>query len=395
MPEPPRRQGTILVVDDDDVSRMMMESVLRRGGFASILTARSGEEALTILSGITPDCVLLDVVMPGIDGFEVCRHIRATPRTAGVPVIIQTALDGAKDRQNAFRAGATDVLVKPLEAYELIARVSVHTANRMMTARLEEYHHRMEAELEEAQGLMAALPPDTERLEEFRALGIAFNDHLRPSSAIGGDYWTAWPFEDGRVGFFAGDVSGHGVSAALRAFLLHSLLVPPPTFAEDPVLLAAHLDRRIHQAFQGSRHFVAGVIGILDPVDGVLAYVGGGFRDGFIRRADGSSESVPLSGLPFGLVPDMPRSVRVRPLVPGDALVLFSDAVVEIADHPDAPADADAFRLWAMAMIAQENPPLDQLAQRLGDRFAERFGDHVSDDLMILSAAITRPPDMP
>lgn len=388
----PAQQGTILIVDDDDVSRKVMESVLRRGGFTTILTARDGEEALAILQGETPDCVLLDVVMPGIDGFAVCRHIRATPRTAGIPVIIQTALDGVQDRHNAFRAGATDVLVKPIEAYELIARVSVHTANRVLSARFEEYHRRMEAELEEAQSLMTALPPAVESLNEFQSLGVSFNDHLRPSSAIGGDYWTAWPCQDGRIGFFAGDVSGHGVSAALRAFLLHSLLVPPPPFAEDPVRLAAHLDSRINRAFQANGHFVAGVIGILDPWDGVLSYVGGGFRDGFIVREDRKrAESVPLSGMPFGLVATMPRSVTVRSLLPGDALVLFSDAVVEIADHPDAPGDADAFRRWAMGVIADEEPAFDQLASVLGARFAREFGTFVTDDLMILSAAITRP----
>lgn len=388
------KEGLVLIVDDDPVSRLLIESMLRKGGFQDFMVADGGEAALTVMRDRIPNCVVLDVMMPDMDGFEVCRRIRSDPRLSGIPVIIQTALQSRGDREGAFRAGATDVLAKPIEAYELIARVSVHTANRILTARFEDYHRRMESELEEAKVLMAALPPDAAITDELGRLGVRFDAFLRPSSEIGGDYWTAWPLADGRVGFFAGDVSGHGVSAALCAFMLHSLLIPPPVFADSPARLAAHVDRRIHATASKRAQFVAGVVGVIDPAAGSLTYIGGGFRDGFIVRKGPAGQppvldAVPLSGMPFGLVADMPRTLKSLPLASGDVLVLYSDAFVETVGDTAAPRDAQSFRQWAAAAIAQGRPSPDRLGQSLAEWFVAEFGSFVMDDMMILSMHVT------
>ena len=111
--------ATILVVDDVPQNVRLLEAVLAPRGYA-VVTATSGEEALDRLQGV--DLVLLDVVMPGIDGYEVCRRVRSDPRTSFVPVVMVTA-SGEQEKRRAIEAGADDFVAKPFDHEELLARV--------------------------------------------------------------------------------------------------------------------------------------------------------------------------------------------------------------------------------------------------------------------------------
>lgn len=111
---------TILVVDDEVELLEMVQSIFTRAGYTQILTAASGEAALNILKEIQPDIVILDVMMPGMDGFEVLKEIR---RTSKVPVLMLTARGEAEDKFTGFENGADDYLLKPFLPKELLFRV--------------------------------------------------------------------------------------------------------------------------------------------------------------------------------------------------------------------------------------------------------------------------------
>jgi adenylate cyclase len=113
--------GTVLVVDDQDANRRLLEAVLTPRGYL-VRTAASGPEALDSLAAELPDVVLLDIVMPGMDGYEVCRQIRADERTAVLPVVMITA-SGDQEKVRATEAGADDFVAKPFDQAELLARV--------------------------------------------------------------------------------------------------------------------------------------------------------------------------------------------------------------------------------------------------------------------------------
>lgn len=114
--------STILIVDDDVAGQLTLESILDGQGY-TLEFAENGIEALEKISRLSPDIILLDVMMPGMDGFEVCRHIRATPAIAEIPIIILTALDDKKSLMSGLEAGADDYLTKPYDRYELLARL--------------------------------------------------------------------------------------------------------------------------------------------------------------------------------------------------------------------------------------------------------------------------------
>jgi two-component system, sensor histidine kinase and response regulator len=115
-------QGTILIVDDLETNREIMSRMLDRSGYITY-SAKNGQQALDIVIEIQPDLILLDVSMPGMDGFEVCRRIKADQRTEHIAVIFISALSELGDKMRAFEAGAVDYIIKPFQVAEVLARV--------------------------------------------------------------------------------------------------------------------------------------------------------------------------------------------------------------------------------------------------------------------------------
>ena len=118
----PEYSGRVLVVDDIPANVRLLSGILKVAGY-EVVTAGGGEEGLQQVQATSPDVVLLDIMMPDMDGFEVCRRIKANPETSWLPVVIVTALQETADRVAAIEAGADDFLTKPVDEVEVEARV--------------------------------------------------------------------------------------------------------------------------------------------------------------------------------------------------------------------------------------------------------------------------------
>lgn len=118
---------TVLVVDDDELTRQLLESLLEMEGGYRLMFAKDGGEALELAATTPPDVVLLDILMPGIDGFEVCRHLRANPVLRQVPIVLLTGLEGRASRLKGLEAGADEFLNKPVDLVELRTRIRTIT----------------------------------------------------------------------------------------------------------------------------------------------------------------------------------------------------------------------------------------------------------------------------
>jgi class 3 adenylate cyclase len=141
-------QATILIADDLPANRKLLADVLSAKGYG-VVTAESGEEPLDKVRGVKPDLVLLDAVMPGLSGYDVCRGIRADSATSVLPVVMVTALDPGEERVKGIEAGADDFLTKPLNQPELLARVKSLLRIKSLHDQLEESNRTLEQRVRE------------------------------------------------------------------------------------------------------------------------------------------------------------------------------------------------------------------------------------------------------
>lgn len=357
-------QARVLVVDDNRINRHLLLALLERGGIRLVEQAEDGNDGLARLETFQPDLVLLDLMMPHLDGFEMCRRLRADPRWKGLPVLVQSSLNRAEDRARAFAAGATDYVTKPINGVELLARVRIHIQKRTLLRDLERYHARAQSELALARSMQERLMPGPARLAELHAAtGVSIDAHFAPSSELGGDFWGMRPLPDGRIAVHLVDFSGHGVGAALNTFRLHAICQQLTPLRAEPVEFLAAVNTRLC-ALLPSGQFATMLAGVIDTAAGVFQYASAG---GTAPMVWGPGDAEPRlgdgTGLPLGLLASMRHELRSLPLPPGGRLFLYSDAAIEIP-HGDDVLDESG------------------LAAMVGRRMAERDGARFLDGLL-------------
>lgn len=139
----PPQKGNLLIVDDNPNNLRLLMEILTAQGYR-VRLAKDGSRALTLAQLELPELILLDIMMPGMDGFEVCRQLKADEKTRDVPVIFISALDATFDKVKAFEVGGVDFVTKPLKSEEVLARVRTHLSLHRLQLRLEKQNAQLE-----------------------------------------------------------------------------------------------------------------------------------------------------------------------------------------------------------------------------------------------------------
>ncbi len=155
--KPETSRGVILIVDDIPTNLRIVADTLNTKNLR-VSIATSGEQALGIVEKIEPDVILMDVVMPGIDGFETCRRLQMNETTRAIPVIFMTALDDMDNVMRGFDVGGVDYIYKPVRLKELLARVETHLRLRRMQKELETQNIQLQEALVNVKTLKGLLP---------------------------------------------------------------------------------------------------------------------------------------------------------------------------------------------------------------------------------------------
>lgn len=337
----------VLVVDDNRVNRHLLMALLERGGVRHVEMAEDGNDALDRLERFRPDLILLDLMMPNLDGFEMCRRLRAMPQWRDLPVLVQSSLNRPEDRARAFSVGATDYVAKPLNATELLSRVQIHLQNRALLGDLRLFRQRTETELALARKMQERLMPTPERLAELAGTGVRIDAHFAPSSELGGDFWDLRRDGNGRLIVHLVDFSGHGVGAALNTFRLHAITQQMDFAAFDPSAFLTTINQRLCTLLP-SGQFATMLTGVLDTDAGCFRYASAGSTGPMVwAPGDGQPTLGDGSGLPLGLLPSAAYEPRTLPLPPGGRLFLYSDAAIEIPVGSDVLDEPGLARLVA------------------------------------------------
>ncbi len=139
---------SILIVDDTPANLRILSQVFEARGYR-VRIANSGKRALDSIASNPPDLILLDIMMPELSGYEVCKTLKSQDQTSHIPIIFISALDAAEDKVNAFAVGGVDYVTKPFHFEEVLARVQTHLSIRALQKRLEEKNHELEQEITE------------------------------------------------------------------------------------------------------------------------------------------------------------------------------------------------------------------------------------------------------
>ena len=332
---------TILVVDDNSFNRAMIGALLGKAGFSRLHYAASGLEALQLAARLRPDLIILDIMMPGMDGTEVLRRLRAEGEERDVPVLVQTGLTGSRERGEIFENGATDLINKPINPQELVSRVAIHLQNRLLINDLRAYRQRLETELMLARSVFEHLMPP-QRLISLIAdtSGCRLFGRTEASQDLGGDLWGALPLEDGKFALFVADVAGRGITAALVALRLHTVLRTaatrsPPGTSPGEFLTGVNAD---FAALLDPGQYATVIAGIYDPRDGFFYYALAG-ANAPLTHGDAGQMPDTVPGMALGLAPDTRYETHRLPVPPGGLLLLYSNALVDLLTESAAEAE--------------------------------------------------------
>jgi len=332
----------LLVVDDNETNRDMLSRRLRSSGYEVDL-AESGPRALELISREEFDLILLDVMMPGMNGIEVLQKLRLTHSRNRLPVIMATAKDQSRDVVEALENGANDYVTKPIDYPVLVARVEAHAGLKRSNEERDAAYRRIKNDLSAAARIQKTLLPSSMP----RIKGATFTWTYRPCDELAGDILNVFKLDDQHIGMYLLDVSGHGTQAALLSSALSHVLSARPeenaiiwdrqngtgeTHMASPADVAARLNRRFRMDTEICQYFTI-IYGILDVPNRELRYVSAGHPGPVWLKASGQVEVINTPGAPIGWFDaNYTYEENVLKLSPGDRVYLYSDGFFEAID---------------------------------------------------------------
>ncbi|NSY37423.1 PP2C family protein-serine/threonine phosphatase [Leisingera sp. ANG59] len=341
----------VLVVDDSRLQRRILVASLKKWGF-EVVEADSGEAAMEICRQETPDLILSDWMMPGMNGLEFCRAFRARTSEDYAYFILLTSKSEKNEVAEGLDAGADDFLTKPVSSDELRARISagerilrmqreLSEKNRIVSetlGELQRVYDAIDKDLIQARKIQESLVPELSK--EFGSSTVSLL--LKPCGHIGGDLVGMFSPGVNRIGFYSIDVSGHGITSAMMTARLGGYL-SSHYFDQNvgmekrfnrfyalrqPEEVASLLNARLI-ADTGIEEYFTMAYCIADLRSGVVKMVQAGHPHPLLMRKTGELEFIGKGGVPVGLVPDIGYSQEEFTMERGDRLLLFSDGFTE------------------------------------------------------------------
>ncbi|MDY0375122.1 MAG: SpoIIE family protein phosphatase [Desulfobacterium sp.] len=315
---------SILLVDDQPANLQVLMNTLERLG-CKLLVAKNGETALTIAQKVRPDLILLDIMMPGIDGFEVCRRLKANPDTEKIPVIFLSALGDTGDKVRGLQLGAVDYVAKPFQPEEVIARVNTHLTIHRLNREVQQQRDELEHELKVVSKLQRNLLP--ERLPQVHGLKLAV--HYETSRYAGGDYYDFMMLPGGLLAVLVADAEGHSAPAAVMMAMTCALFRSCSTGLNEPDRVLSFINENLCKVNRES--FVTAVYAVYDTARRALRIACAGhplpilYRFSEKTAAEVPCDSVFIMGLePYADVPVFEVSLH-----PGDRILFYTDGVTD------------------------------------------------------------------
>jgi sigma-B regulation protein RsbU (phosphoserine phosphatase) len=366
---------TILIVDDNLVSIRLLETVLVKEGY-QVITANDGPSARKLAVKERPDLIILDVMMPGEDGFEVITRLKKNARTAPIPVIFLTGRDDLGAKLAGFDLGAVDYVTKPFQAPEVLARVRLHLKLSLATNSLIAEQANKLRRIEQAQTSMLIMPHQLPRAH--------FSVYYSALLEAGGDFYDVFQISDHMFGYFLVDVSGHDIAtsyitAAVKALLKQNcspIYQPPESMRMINDVLAEILSDGTYLTACYAR---------LNRKKKSLTIVNAGHPPVIYLPKAGEPRLIDIDGDILGIFNEVYYGQQDMQVSPGDRFLLYSDGLIERPALKKLWSECLPELLEACSRI--KNIPIHALAEELAGLMIDKECKP-EDDVVVLGVEV-------
>lgn len=363
---------SILLVDDQPANLQVLMHTLERLG-CKLLVAKNGETALAIAQKVRPDLILLDIMMPGIDGFEVCRRLKADPDTRKIPVIFLSALDDTGDKVRGLQLGAVDYVSKPFQPEEVIARVNTHLTINRLSREVQQQRDELEHELQVVSQLQRNLLPEC--LPEIHGLRLAV--HYETSRYAGGDYYDFMTLPGGLLAVLVADAEGHSAPAAVMMAMTCALFRSCSTGLDEPDKVLSFINENLCKVNRES--FVTAVYAVYDTARRILRIACAGHPLPILYRlSEKTATEIPCDSVfIMGLDPYADVPVSEVALHPGDRILFYTDGITDRFNASRERYGTNRL-LGQFANAASDDPEV--ILKEIVDDISQFAGDWPADD---------------
>ncbi|NOY12877.1 MAG: SpoIIE family protein phosphatase [Deltaproteobacteria bacterium] len=373
---------TILLVDDNPINLELLKDTLDGLGYR-LLEAVDGPSALQIARQELPDLILLDILLPGMNGFEVCRRLREDSAVDEIPVVFLSALDELKDRLRGLELGAVDYISKPFRLEEVIARVNTHLTINRLKKKVQKQRDELESELQQVADTQRSLL--LKHLPEISGFRLAVS--YETSRYAGGDLFDVLQLADDRWGILIADVEGHSTQAAVLMAMSCALMRSFPGDGSDPGAVLHYLNNQLCKV--SDSRMVTVLYAVYDADRRTLKLSRAGHLQPLLYRPSLGVRELFCDGvLPMGLQPYADERIPVEEirLQTGDHLLFYTDGVIERFNYAGQMYGVE--RLSEQLAAADAVSPEEMLEQISAHVAAFAAGRPADDDQTLLLATV-------
>lgn len=330
---------TILLVDDNQVNLFVIEKILNSAGYTDHVSLTSAHELFDYLQLDAPcsichhvDLILLDIMMPEIDGLEACRRIKQNARFKDIPIIFVTALDDKNKLAEALDLGGTDYITKPIDRVELLARIRVALRLKAELDWHTQHERKIQYELDLATHVQRSLLSSP-----LQEKNIQLEVSYLPSFNLAGDMYYWHKINDHRYAVILLDMMGHGISASLLCMFISSVLREAIKQFVGPVAVVKELNRymaQLHHEKESIPYYFTAIYMVVDTESKTIEYVNSGHPHGYAFVDD--EQVVPLNqgSCAIGFFDEIKVEKQTISYENNIQILLFTDGLLE-AIAPD------------------------------------------------------------
>lgn len=374
---------SILVVDDNKVNLFVVDTILKQAGYKEVTLASSANMMENILAedtkknGIsTYNLILLDIMMPDVDGIEACKRLQAKPEYKDIPIIFITALGDSHKLAEALDAGGTDYLMKPINKVELLARI--RAALRLKEEK--DWHKQQDQKISYELNLAAQVQHSL-LSEPIISDQISITTSYKPSFNLAGDMYYWHRIDEHRYAIFLFDMMGHGIPAALVCMFVSSMMRDAVRTLVEPEKVILELNRSMTLLGDNNElmsYYLTGIYLIIDTEAKTIEYVNAGHPPGYLY-VDGK-ELIPLGqrNTAVGFFDSIHVKKSIIEYNDSFQILLYTDGVME-AIHDD-----ENIAIEELQKIACHNWTADEANAPLNHIIPLERQDDQNDDMCVI-----------